>query len=134
MITRIQDYEAALADLAHRGQPYPSANRRAFDDALNVAFARIERMGEIFALVALDIDYFKRINDTYGHAAGDEVLREVGMVLAKQLRPFDGLFRVGGEEFSILLQGANEPAACADGRASPTLRPKAMNSGLRIRK
>jgi diguanylate cyclase (GGDEF)-like protein len=53
----------------------------------------------------IDVDFFKRVNDTYGHAAGDVVLKHVAMSLARQLRTEDVIARVGGEEFAILLRG-----------------------------
>lgn len=64
-----------------------------------------------FSFINLDIDWFKSINDRFGHTAGDEVLREVSKRLMAHLRPGDVLFRVGGEEFSILLQNTNAESA-----------------------
>jgi diguanylate cyclase (GGDEF)-like protein len=68
-------------------------------------------------LIVGDLDHFKRVNDTYGHTAGDGVLREVAYCLRKQLRAFDLAYRVGGEEFVVLLPGASagEAAIVADG-------------------
>ncbi len=103
MIRRIHDSEGILADLAHRDALTRLPNRRAFDEGLAEVFARFERYGELATLLALDVDHFKRINDTYGHAAGDEVLRALADVMSTNLRPFDRAFRTGGEEFSILL-------------------------------
>ncbi len=105
MIGRIKMSETALADLAVRDSLTRLLNRRAFENALTETFDRVQRRGETTALLALDIDHFKSINDTYGHAAGDVVLQEIGVVLGKNLRSFDRPFRVGGEEFSILLPG-----------------------------
>jgi len=69
-------------------------------------------LGEQFALLLLDLDHFKSINDTYGHSAGDEVLRVIAARMVLDLRPFDQVFRVGGEEFAVLLCGAESPSAC----------------------
>lgn len=66
-----------------------------------------------WALVAVDIDHFKQINDSHGHAAGDRVLIFVGQVLQRHLREGDLAVRMGGEEFAVLLQGMQEPAAHA---------------------
>ncbi|MFV0276562.1 MAG: GGDEF domain-containing protein, partial [Parahaliea sp.] len=60
----------------------------------------------------MDIDYFKTINDTHGHAAGDDVLKKVSAIMAQNLRPYDRLFRTGGEEFTALLPNTDEVAAC----------------------
>ena len=103
MIRRIHDSEEILADLAHRDGLTRLPNRRAFDEALGEVFARFERLGEQATLLALDVDHFKRVNDTHGHAAGDEVLRAVAEVMNRNLRPFDRAFRTGGEEFAIVL-------------------------------
>lgn len=78
-------------------------NRRGFDQALARETARASRAGNEFALLALDLDHFKQVNDTYGHLAGDVVLRAVGALLLKAGRAGDVVARVGGEEFAILL-------------------------------
>ncbi|MCC2110923.1 MAG: diguanylate cyclase [Hyphomicrobiales bacterium] len=103
MIGRIHESEKALADLAHLDSLTGLGNRRAFDGAFKTAWARIERHDEPCCLLALDIDHFKHINDAHGHAAGDNVLRMVAKLMIKNKRPFDTVFRVGGEEFAILL-------------------------------
>jgi len=113
MIGRIHDSEEALADLARRDGLTRLLNRRAFDDALAEMYARMQRFDEKGALLSLDIDHFKRVNDRHGHAAGDEVLRDVAQILMTELRPFDGVFRVGGEEFAALLSGIDMAAAQA---------------------
>ena len=74
-------------------------------------YARIRRGGEEGALLALDLDHFKQINDTYGHAAGDDVLRAFAAVVTSKIRPSDQVYRVGGEEFSVLLPGTSMAAA-----------------------
>ena len=79
------------------------ANRRRFTETLAVEIRRAERFGEPVALVLADLDDFKRINDRYGHQAGDEVLRRFADVLRENVRDFDLPVRYGGEEFAVLL-------------------------------
>lgn len=78
-------------------------NRQQFDTLLNEEIARAQRHGRELSLLMTDIDYFKRVNDSYGHLAGDSVLRGVATILQKRLRPTDRLARYGGEEFCALL-------------------------------
>jgi diguanylate cyclase len=79
------------------------ANRRAFDDELGRRFAEWQRRHTPFSLLILDIDHFKEFNDSHGHLAGDEVLRNVGKVLVKTARQMDLACRYGGEEFAVVL-------------------------------
>ena len=78
-------------------------NRRAFDAHLEGELARFDRYRRPFAVIMFDIDHFKSVNDTYGHDAGDEVLRKVGHIIAASLRDVDVAARFGGEEFTTLL-------------------------------
>jgi two-component system cell cycle response regulator len=82
-------------------------NRRSFDQALMQETARSRRYGSALGVVVLDIDDFKKINDTHGHQAGDEVLRSLARTVAGALREGDVLFRYGGEEFVALLPYAD---------------------------
>lgn len=102
----------ALAGLARRDALTGLPNRRAFDEALARELARADRGGAPLAVVALDVDHFKRVNDAHGHAAGDAALRAVAERARGALRAGDLLARVGGEEFGALLPGA----ALADAR------------------
>ena len=86
-------------------------NRRAFLAALDVEQSRSERHGYPMSLLMLDVDHFKSINDEYGHAMGDQVLVAYGRLLAQQARKTDIVGRWGGEEFVIVLSGANEAGA-----------------------
>ncbi|MFP5297782.1 MAG: diguanylate cyclase, partial [Actinomycetota bacterium] len=79
------------------------ANRRTFQNALEREISRSARTGEPVTLLLLDVDHFKRFNDTHGHQAGDEVLREVGRTLKLGSREFDIPARYGGEEFAVIL-------------------------------
>jgi diguanylate cyclase (GGDEF)-like protein len=80
------------------------ANRRCFDDKLQAEWRRCSRSGSALGLLMIDVDFFKRYNDHYGHQAGDDCLRLVALVLKSNLkRPFDLAARYGGEEFACLL-------------------------------
>jgi diguanylate cyclase (GGDEF)-like protein len=83
-------------------------NRRAFEEILEREIALSRRTGSAFAVVFIDIDNLKYINDTFGHAKGDEVIKSVGAALQRILRPYDFAGRHGGDEFSLLLSGSGE--------------------------
>ncbi len=80
------------------------ANRAQFERTLTAEIAHARRTGERFTVSYMDLDGFKQINDTLGHAAGDEVLREISRRMEKQVRTEDLLARLGGDEFGILLR------------------------------
>jgi diguanylate cyclase len=80
-----------------------AANRRHFDKRLSEELARFKRNEQPFSLIILDIDYFKRINDTFGHVAGDRILRAVASIINDIKRESDFLARYGGEEFALIL-------------------------------
>jgi diguanylate cyclase (GGDEF)-like protein len=86
-------------------------NRRGFDQALAREIARSSRAGSELALLALDIDHFKLINDTHGHLVGDEVLRAAGALLNQTSRAGDIVARTGGEEFAVLLPDTDAAGA-----------------------
>jgi two-component system, cell cycle response regulator len=78
-------------------------NKRYFDESFGKEVQRSQQAGTPLCIVLFDIDHFKKINDTYGHPAGDAVLKNVSAAVASQLRDGDALFRVGGEEFALVL-------------------------------
>ncbi|MGJ4940522.1 GGDEF domain-containing protein [Bradyrhizobium sp. HKCCYLS1011] len=90
-------------------------NRRAFVRAVDRSIAYIKRYGATGALILLDVDHLKPINDTFGHAAGDKVLKAVARALTAQVRSSDVVGRLGGDEFGVLLW--NLSAADADAKA-----------------
>jgi diguanylate cyclase (GGDEF)-like protein len=92
-----------LCELSSRDALTGLSNRRQFEVTLARELDRVARAGEPVLLLALDIDHFKSVNDTYGHAAGDLVIKAVAEALQESVRPMDTVARVGGEEFAIIL-------------------------------
>ncbi len=88
-------------------------NRQSFDRRLREEVARHKRYPQPISLLMLDLDHFKRINDTFGHEAGDMVLREIGRVMGENLRETDFAARYGGEEFVVILPHTDEEHAQA---------------------
>ena len=86
-------------------------NRLAYDERLNLELANFKRNKSSFVLVVWDIDFFKKVNDNYGHAAGDQVLKLVASMLNKNMRETDFIARYGGEEFVSILPGTDANGA-----------------------
>lgn len=91
-------------------------NRREFEKRLQAAIGRSRSDGAQHALCHLDLDLFKMVNDSCGHAAGDELLRQLALIISAKVREGDSLFRLGGDEFAILLNGC--PISRAEGIAN----------------
>lgn len=106
-----QRLESELRELAHQDHLTGISNRRHFFDLADQAFAKARATGAPLSLLIVDIDYFKQINDTYGHMHGDEVLKVLVKVCRSALGEVDMLARLGGEEFVMLLPGADLAAA-----------------------
>jgi len=92
------------------------ANRRSFDLELERALAAHARYDWEFCLLVFDIDKFKEVNDTYGHPFGDKVLREVTDRVQQVIRDSDHFSRIGGDEFAVILNGANRERAEVAGK------------------
>ena len=89
------------------------ANRRAFDERLAVEEGRARRTGEVFSLLLMDVDHFKRLNDSHGHLVGDATLVKIAKPLKGNNRSTDLLARYGGEEFALILPGTPLDATAA---------------------
>ncbi len=112
-MTREQGYIDRLSWQASHDGLTGLANRREFERRLKGAIAELASGHAGHVLMYLDLDQFKLVNDTCGHAAGDQLLRQVSALLARELRPGDLLARLGGDEFGVLLQNC-EPAQAAE--------------------
>ncbi|WP_238520999.1 sensor domain-containing diguanylate cyclase [Azospirillum doebereinerae] len=104
--TERRNMEEALRDMASRDPLTGIYNRRSFMEMARQQLARAHRFHEPLAVFVLDVDHFKKINDTYGHATGDDALRMVAGGCQAILREYDVLGRLGGEEFVVVLPGA----------------------------
>jgi diguanylate cyclase (GGDEF)-like protein/PAS domain S-box-containing protein len=100
-----------LIRLAHTDILTGLGNRRTFFEAVDKELKRNLRSKSNFSILLIDIDYFKKINDTYGHVAGDKILNELGQVMKSCIRDTDLIARVGGEEFGVFLPDTNEGGA-----------------------
>lgn len=94
---------ATLSELALTDELTKVANRRSFVESVDTELARCQRQHKPSALLLLDLDFFKSVNDTYGHQAGDEILKATAVRFKKALREYDIVGRIGGEEFAVFL-------------------------------
>ena len=117
-ITERHRDEARITFMARHDMLTGLENRAAFVDKLDSAAARLRRRGEAFAVLMLDLDRFKEVNDTLGHAAGDALLRQVAQRLKGALRETDVLARLGGDEFAVLQSVSADQRGGADDLAS----------------
>jgi diguanylate cyclase (GGDEF)-like protein/PAS domain S-box-containing protein len=104
-ISKIKETEAELEFLAHHDPLTRLPNRRLLLSRIRHGIETVKRDGGMLALLMLDLDRFKDVNDSFGHATGDELLQQVADRLNKRLRTVDTLTRLGGDEFTVLLQG-----------------------------
>lgn len=101
---RLTEQQHYLAEVALRDPLTGLRNRVSLEDHIQTAMARARRHEKLLAIGMLDLDEFKPINDTYGHAAGDAVIKEIAERLVRALREIDGVFRYGGDEFVLLIE------------------------------
>ncbi|HEX5871722.1 MAG TPA: GGDEF domain-containing protein [Longimicrobium sp.] len=107
----LAEARAELSRLVYTDALTGLPNRRHFSERFDTEVARVARYGGSFTLALLDCDHFKDYNDRHGHPAGDDALRELGMLLREQLRASDSVARLGGEEFAVLMVGADPALA-----------------------
>jgi len=108
----LEHKNAELAQLSMQDGLTSLANRRRFDLALLTECGRAKRDGSSLSLLLIDVDHFKKYNDTYGHQAGDDCLKRVARALAEAVRrPADIAARYGGEEFALILPGTSAEGA-----------------------
>jgi len=92
-----------LAELATEDPLTGIANRRCFEERLSAAFKQMKRTSHAYSILMVDVDFFKKVNDTFGHEAGDKVLQKLAALVSESLRSTDFVARYGGEEFIVLL-------------------------------
>jgi diguanylate cyclase (GGDEF)-like protein len=112
-LAELNESEARMAHMAHHDGLTGLPNRALFEDRLRQALARAERSGKRIALLFLDLDGFKPVNDNHGHDIGDEVLRQVAERLAETVRRADTVARLGGDEFVIVIADVEDPRPIA---------------------
>ncbi|HXD53172.1 MAG TPA: GGDEF domain-containing protein [Solirubrobacteraceae bacterium] len=126
------------SDVAHRSEAVIDPltgmlNRNSLKDRTLELAHQSERTGQPVGLIVGDLDHFKQVNDNFGHATGDAVLQDVAYLLRKQLRAFDLAYRIGGEEFLVLLPGANrEQAEAMAERLRLGVQADTVGGGLRV--
>src|SRR6185503_16523203 len=129
-ITQRKAAEDRLQHLADHDGLTDLLNRRRFVEELELEIAATKRGMRSSAVVVLDVDGFKFVNDSLGHQAGDELIRTVARTLAGRLRASDTIARLGGDEFAVLLRGAGaEVADSVAGELIGTLRELELESG-----
>ena len=133
--SRIVRLEQTLNQLASRDSLTQCWNRRMIDELLNASIAEAQRKQSALSIVVLDIDHFKLINDTYGHAVGDMALKHMVNVLNNNLREYDQVGRYGGEEFVVILPSTDKDSAWGVAeriRSSLQYHPAQINNALSV--
>ncbi|MEZ4416533.1 MAG: EAL domain-containing protein [Gemmatimonadota bacterium] len=133
-LTEIKQAEKTIRHFAYHDALTGLPNRALFEDRLSVALTRARRTSTVFALLFIDLDRFKNVNDTLGHSAGDQLLREVAGRLQEHGRSGDVLARFGGDEFVFLLQNIRsaDNARRVAGRLLESMRPQFELEGRRL--
>lgn len=113
-ITEQKRLEEKLAHMATHDALTDLPNRRLFNDRLTLALAQARRHHHTVAVLMLDLDFFKHVNDTLGHTAGDQLLKDVSRRLSAQIREADTIARIGGDEFMLLLPAIDDHRQAVD--------------------
>lgn len=129
LLSTIQDYQARLTAYSERDPLTGLYNRRKFEEFLKLEVDRGLRHNRAFALVMMDVDNFKHINDTFGHPVGDLALKELAAILDHRLRRTDLVARLGGDEFAVLLPDTSMSAAMT---AAENLRKALAETTIRL--
>ena len=134
-VQRLRDDEARIKHLAFHDSLTGLANGRLFSEHLAAAVARARRHGQKLAVLFCDFDRFKNVNDSFGHVAGDDLLREMGRRLRACVRESDVLARLGGDEFTLLLEDihATDDAALVAGKIVDAISRPFTIDGLELR-
>lgn len=113
MLAEIRERDDRLSRLATTDALTGLANRRQAMEIMQAMVTRAQRKGEPLGVIMLDIDFFKQVNDRYGHPVGDRVLQEIALVLQASAREYDLVARLGGEEFLVLCESGTQEATVA---------------------
>lgn len=113
IVNALREREAQVAEMARRDGLTGLWNRRYHQELTELEVARAKRSGHSLAVVVADLDFFKQVNDTHGHALGDEALKMAAEALSRSVRSIDHVGRFGGEEFILLLVECDEKTAMA---------------------
>jgi diguanylate cyclase (GGDEF)-like protein len=130
LVRKLDETQQELKKLASTDELTGLKNRRQIMKRLDEEFERAVRLTAPLCIIVLDIDHFKQINDSYGHPCGDQVLMQVAARLSENLRSYDSIGRIGGEEFLVISPGTavDEAALLAD-RLLKTIRGTAFKDG-----
>ncbi|MBD3882147.1 GGDEF domain-containing protein [Phormidium tenue FACHB-886] len=129
-LARLNAEVARLTELAYKDALTGVANRRMFDERLNEEWSRGSRTESPLSLLLIDIDHFKKYNDTHGHQGGDDLLQGLGALWAAiEIRSFDLLARYGGEEFAVVLPDTSVHGAL---RVAERIRQAAYAKGVTV--
>ena len=129
LLDRLSASQVELSHQAHHDPLTGLANRALFSDRLQEAIERHRLLGQGFAVLVIDLDDFKAVNDAFGHAAGDHLLYAVAQRLRGAVRSIDTVARLGGDEFAIVLVDGSEAAGGAAERILAALRQPFQRRG-----
>lgn len=127
LVRRLRASHEALWELARRDELTGVGNYRSLHERLAGEIARHQRHGREFALVLIDLDGFKEVNERHGHLEGDRLLAEIGSSLRKEVRGEDSVFRQGGDEFAVIVPEVNAEEA---GEVAKRLRGRVSQRGF----